>query len=1131
MSVLDLIARLRSAGIQLSIHEGKIRLKAEKGSLTKSLKQEISDHKQEIITLLSSGNTENTPELQPAKRNQALPLSFAQQRLWFLDELEPGTPVYNMPFALKVHGKLNPEALQNALNDLVEKHESLRTIFVATDNEPVQKILNNLTVTLNICDLQEQDETAVLQHTRKLAKENFNLANGPLFHLHLLQTGTDNYLLLLVIHHIISDLWSMNVFFNDLGKLYGRHTSDVAPAPEKLSIQYADYALWQRELLSGTRLETHIDYWLQQLKDAPPILPLACDHPRPPEPGYRGKWQAVTLPASLGKSLQQFAQQSGSTMFMLSFAVFCVLLNKYAGEDDIVIGTPISGRQHTNLESLIGFFLNTLALRIDASGNPTFNELLKRIKQTALDAYAHQELPFEKLVEELQPERDMSHTPVFQHMFIWQESGDTKLTLPGLTTEPAILISHDTAKFDLTLAVSNTANGIEAGFEYNTDLFDASTIKRMLGHYVALLHTVVSNSTARLSELSLLDAAERNIVVTDFNASTAEFGEPVCVHRLVEAQVERTPDASAVVLAGDHLSYAELNRRANLLAARLRELGAGSGSIVAIKLERSLELPITALAVMKSGACYMPVDPNYPEERIATMLSDSAAVVVITHSDNSLPQHAGQHLAIDTVDFNGKADNLDGGTPTDPLYCIYTSGSTGKPKGVQLSHAGLSNLLHWQLQHEHLAMPAKTLQFASFSFDVHFQEFFGTWCNGGTAVMIDEELRQDLPRLADFIAKQNIERLFLPYAALQPIAETLVTIKADPALKDIVVAGEQLQVSPELRALFSKLSNAALHNQYGPSETHVVTALTLTGDENSWPTLPSIGYPVANTHCYVLDAAGEPCPIGIPGELYIGGVQVALGYLNQPELNARKFSASPFINGDHLYKTGDRVRFLTDGQIEFLGRSDDQIKWRGFRIEPGEIEAQLTAQHSVQQAVVVLREDTPGNKRLVAYITSSSKDKASSSTALKHAIKEVLPDYMVPSIIVTLDKLPLTPSGKVARRRLPVPEYSRDQTTPYVAPRNDTEQTLVTIWAEVLGVDTNKQQVGINDDFFELGGHSLLATQLVSRIRDQFSISLPLKYIFRYPNPAELGATVSTLEAVRNTAQTDAGDDRDEFHI
>ncbi|MGI9290683.1 MAG: non-ribosomal peptide synthetase, partial [Gammaproteobacteria bacterium] len=456
-------------------------------------------------------------------------------------------------------------------------------------------------------------------------------------------------------------------------------------------------------------------------------------------------------------------------------------------------------------------------------------------------------------------------------------------------------------------------------------------------------------------------------------------------------------------------------------------------------------------------------------------------------------------------------------------YCIYTSGSTGKPKGVQLSHAGLGNLLEWQNQHERLNKAAKTLQFASFSFDVHFQEFFGTWVQGGTTVMVDEDLRKDLPRLANFIDAQNIERLFLPYAALQPIAETLVANNASPALQDIVVAGEQLQVSPEVRSLFGLLKNAALHNQYGPSEAHVVTALTLTGDEKSWPALPNIGKPVANTRCYILDKAGEPCPVGIPGELYLGGVQVAIGYVNRPELNAEKFSDNPFAPGERLYRTGDKARFLTNGEIEFLGRADDQVKWRGFRIEPGEIEARLTDQPAVQQAIVLLREDTPGNKRLVAYVIGNNPDE----TALKQALKESLPDYMVPQVIIVLEELPLTPSGKVARRRLPAPEYSRDDSTPYEAPRNDTEQILTKLWGEVLELD----RVSIHDDFFSLGGHSLLATQLVSRVRDRFGISLPLKYIFRYPSPAELGTAISTLEASRTQAQTPPEEDRDEFTI
>ncbi|MGI9289856.1 MAG: non-ribosomal peptide synthetase, partial [Gammaproteobacteria bacterium] len=440
---------------------------------------------------------------------------------------------------------------------------------------------------------------------------------------------------------------------------------------------------------------------------------------------------------------------------------------------------------------------------------------------------------------------------------------------------------------------------------------------------------------------------------------------------------------------------------------------------------------------------------------------------------------------------------------------------------VQLSHAGLANLLHWQNHHERLGAPARTLQFASYSFDVHFQEFFGTWVQGGTTVMIDEDLRQDLPRLSGFINEESIQRLFLPYAALQPIAETLVATNASPALQDIVVAGEQLQVSPEVRSLFGLLSNAALHNQYGPSEAHVVTALTLTGDEKSWPALPNIGKPVANTHCYILDKSGEPCPVGIPGELLLGGIQVGMGYLNRPRLNAEKFSDSSFIPGERLYRTGDRARYLSNGEIEFLGRADDQVKWRGFRIEPGEIEARLTDQPAVQQAVVVLREDIPGDKRLVAYVTGDSPDEAQ----LKQTLKACLPEYMVPQIIVVLDELPLTPSGKIARRRLPPAEYTRDETAPFEAPRNGIEQTLTELWGEVLNLD----RISIHDDFFNLGGHSLLATQLVSRVRDHFGISLPLKYIFLYPSPAELGDMMTTLLDTGPANGPDDEEDVEEF--
>ncbi|MDP7041435.1 MAG: amino acid adenylation domain-containing protein, partial [Gammaproteobacteria bacterium] len=1026
----------------------------------------------------------------------------------------------------RVRGELNIDALQAALNELVQRHESLRTVFNAGEDEPVQEIAATIATPLHIDKQVGIDEAALTERLRELARTNFDLSEGPLLRLHVISLTANEHVLLLVIHHIVSDLWSMNIFFSDLGRMYERQIADVAPEPDELPVQYADYAIWQREQLAGPRLEHQLDYWLQTLGDAPPVLELTTDRPRPPEPGYAGKWIAQKYDTELTAQLQALAKSSGCTMFMLCFAAFVALLQRYTGEHDLVIGTPISGRQRTELEGLIGFFLNTLALRIDATGDPTFMALLERVKQTALAAYANQDLPFEKLVEELQPERDMSHTPVFQHMFIWQEDSGKQLSLAGLQTEPAELISHDTAKFDLTLAMTGTQGGIEAGFEYNTDLFDTASIERMLTHLEALLRAVSARPDTRLSELGLLTDAERKRVVEEFNNTAADFGTAVCVHKLVEAQAQATPDKTAVELRGQSFSYAELNRRANLLAARLIEAGAAPGRRVAISCTRSLDLPVAALAVLKSGACYVAIDPAYPAERIAAMLADSSPQVILSQSGTELPAIDCARLLLDEFDFEGPAGNPETQvTPADPLYCIYTSGSTGIPKGVQLAHAGLANLLHWQQRHERLAIPAKTLQFASFSFDVSFQELFATWAQGGTLVMIDEELRQDLPALAAFITEQQIERLYLPFAALQPVAETMVRNGLQPALRDIVVAGEQLQVTAEVRALFGKLNDAALHNQYGPSETHVVTALTLTGDGQDWPYLPSIGIPVANTQAYILDERQQPVPVGIPGELYLGGVQVAIGYLERPELNAEKFVASPFQNGQRLYRTGDRVRFLPDGNIEFLGRVDDQVKWRGFRIEPGEIETVLGNQPGISQAVVVVREDIPGDKRLVAYVVSAHDEP--DSAALKRALQETLPDYMVPQAFVTVDALPLTPSGKVARRRLPVPEYSRDEEIPYVAPRNPVEVELVKIWADVLGAE----RIGINDDFFALGGHSLLATKLVARVRDKFGISLPLKYIFRYPSPAALGETVTTLEAASASSESANDANREEFRI
>ncbi|MDP6151120.1 MAG: amino acid adenylation domain-containing protein, partial [Gammaproteobacteria bacterium] len=660
---------------------------------------------------------------------------------------------------------------------------------------------------------------------------------------------------------------------------------------------------------------------------------------------------------------------------------------------------------------------------------------------------------------------------------------------------------------------------------YNTDLFDRPTIERMLDHFETLLAGIVAAPDIPVSQLALLDATERQHVLEDFNDSSMETSDTL-VHQFVEAQAERTPDAPAVCFGDDLLIYSELNARANRLARALTDAGAGPGSFVGICAERSIETVVGVLAVLKAGAAYVPIDPAYPAERIATMLEDSQACVLLTQSGlvGSLPAHGAGLIELDTFDW-ASGDDSNPGVQGDSVYAIYTSGSTGKPKGVELTQAGLSNLIQWQAAQPGLDSPARTLQFASLSFDVSFQELFTTWAQGGALVLVTEDERRDLAGLAKFIATDAIERVYLPFAALQPLADAVVNEPAlNFAVRDVIVAGEQLQITPNVKAMFDTLGHARLHNQYGPSETHVVTAYTLQGAPETWPTLPPIGVPVANTKVYVLDTNLEPVPVGVPGELYLGGVQVARGYVGRPGLTAETFVANPF-DGGRMYRTGDRVHFLADGNLAYLGRTDDQVKWRGFRLEPGEIETTLSLHASVKQAAVLLREDTPGDKRLVAYVVGDEPD----PEALRLHLKERLPDYMVPQAFVILDSLPLTPSGKLARRSLPVPDYA-DAAEQYVAPRTPIEDALTEIWADVLNVE----RVGIHDDFFALGGHSLLATQLISRVRDTLNIELALKYVFRNTTPETLAAAIESLQiagSMTEATPSDDTDDMEEFQI
>ena len=1033
------------------------------------------------------------------------PASFGQRRLWFLDQLEPGSSAYNISMATRIGGALDTNALQAALNDLIARHETLRTCFDVEDDEPVQVVEETGSITLQIHDGSSLSDEAAEHLLKQLASQGFDLSSGPLLSAHLIQSSADNSILLLNIHHIIADAWSLGILYSELVALYEQHSGGDTATLSELDIQYGDFAEWQQEWLEGDDYKAQLGYWKDQLADAPPVLELPTDHPRPRVQTHNGAILSRSLPSTLAAELRKLAQSQSCTLFMVLLAAYDVLLSKYSGSDDIVVGTPIAGRSRRELEPLIGFFANTLAMRADLSGNPAFTELLQKVRGNSLEAYKHQDLPFEKLVEEIQPDRLMSYSPVFQALFVLEHAAAQSSPFSSLTAE-AVRVKSDTAKFDISLFISEAPDSLTCTMEYNTDLFDEVSVENMLRRFETLLRQITQQPDVRIGDISLLDSADLELVTCGYNNTATDFGALQPVHQLVEAQAAKTPDAVALEGVDELLSYAELNSRANRLAHALQAAGAAPGKLVAISCERSPELPVAVLAVLKSGAAYVPVDPHYPADRIKYMLDDSGAEILISQSSLSdqLPEHAAHKIFIDQFDFQtGDDSNPQSGVGVDdPLYAIYTSGSTGLPKGVVLNHAGLANLIHWQLGQNRLSEPARTLQYASISFDVSFQELFTTWAQGGTLVMITEELRKDLPALAGFISKRAIERMYMPYAALQPLAEILADRDDLPtSLHDIISAGEQLQVTPAIRRFFSRCGGR-LHNQYGPSETHVVTALTLDQPCADWPELPTIGYPVANTRCYILDENGQPVAPGVPGELYLAGIQVAREYVGRPELSAEKILNDPYVSGERMYRSGDSARHLADGEIEYLGRVDEQVKFRGFRIEPGEIESVLSQHPDVQLAAVVLL--TEGEKKLVAYATGESSNRPDTAS-LRDYLKAQLPDYMVPTHFVVLDEMPVTPSGKIARRLLPEPSWERSAGDEYTAPRNPNEESLAAIWSEVLDVD----QVGIHDDFFDLGGHSLLATQVISRVRSRLGAEIPLLKLFEAPTVAEFSALLS----------------------
>jgi len=1064
-----------------------------------------------------TGNTK-AAVIEPVSRSRPLPLSFAQERLWFFDQLEPGNPFYNLCGAVRVMGQLNAEALRQSIEKIIERHEVLRTAFAAVEGQPIQVVAAAGDWTLPLIDLSSRspdDRQAQVQRlSASSAREPFDLGQSSLLRAKLLRLDETEHVLLLTVHHIVFDGWSLGVFLRELAEFYQAFSSNDLPLLSPLPIQYADFAAWQRQQLQGEILETQLAYWKQQLSGSLPILNLPTDFPRPAVQTFQGARQTWELPSYLSLALAGLGQQEKATLFMTLLAAFKTLLYRYTGQTDILVGSPIANRNLREIEALIGFFVNTLVLRSDLNGNPTFRELLRSVREVALGAYAHQDVPIEKLVEELQPERDLSYSPLFQVGFALQNGLTQTLELPGLT-----LNSHEidtgTANFDLMLFLEETERGLTATWEYSTNLFQPSTIARMQGHFQILLEGIIANADRRLDELPLLSDRDRHQLLVEWNNTQVDYPKDSTIHQMFEARAEQTPDAIAVVFENKQLTYKQLNQKANQVAHYLQKLGVKPEVRVGIYVDRSLEMVVGLLGIIKAGGAYVPIDPAYSSERLSFMRSDAQVQVLLaqSHIYEKIRDRVQSVVFLDSdwenIARESKENCLSDVTPDCLAYVIYTSGSTGKPKGVQVNHRSAVHLFAATYPLFNFSERDAWTVFHSYAFDFSVWEIWGALVHGSKLVIVPLEVTQSPSAFYQLLCSERVTILNQTPSAIRQLIDAQKTAHREPkwSLRLIICGGEALPAE-----LASELLewNVPLWNFYGPTEATVWTAIhPIKSVESKRGSIP-IGRPLPNTQLYILDANLQPVPVGVLGQLYIGGAGLSRGYLNRPELTAQKFIPNPFCEEieARLYKTGDIARYLPDGTIEFLGRSDNQVKIRGFRIELGEIEAVLSQHPEVRESVVLLGEDNSGENRLVAYIVSSSEfttGQQSLISKLRGFLKEKLPQYMMPSAFVLLEALPLTSNGKIDRRSLRAPDVERSELNPASAPRTREEQLLAEIWSQVLGV----KQIGIGDNFFELGGHSLLATQLIAKVREAFQVELPLRSLFQCPTVESLAAVIS----------------------
>ncbi|MGB3193282.1 MAG: amino acid adenylation domain-containing protein, partial [Limnoraphis sp.] len=1026
MNLPEFLQDLVIKGWKFWSENGKLCYRAPKDESNSFILEQLKQHKVEILQLVHEN---------PSLFN-IYPLSYGQKGLWFLWKLAPESYTYNVSFPARISSVVDLTAIKTVFRTLVKRHPMLRTTFPKRGQEPIQQVHQDPELDFLQIDASAWDKKQLTAKVIEAHQTLFDLENGPIMRVRWFTCSEDEHILLLTIHHIACDRWSIDVLIQEFAQLYQAQQTHQEIDLPPLKQSYEDYVRWQQKILSGSQGEQLWNYWREKLSGELPSLNLPTDKPRPPVQTYNGASYEFKLSPQLTEQLKTLAQQEGVTFYMLVLAAFKVLLHRYTGTDDLLVGSPTANRSQPEFAAIFGYFADPVVIRTNLSDDPSFKEFLSQVRQNVLEALTHQDYPFALLVEKLQPDRDPSRSPLFQVSFdllqlqqsqdlqnlIVQEA-EQQIDWGGLKLIP-FKIPHNEGQFDLDLEIIESRTYAFGTFKYNLDLFEQSTLERMANHFQNLLSAIVENPQQAISQLPLLSQAESNKLLRKWNETATVYPSDQLIHQLFEEQVERTPDAIAVVLNTEQLTYRELNLIANKLAHYLKTLGVKPEVLVGIYIERSIEMLVALLAIIKAGGAYVPLDFNYPQERLSYLLEDSRVKVLLTQPNKltSLPQNSAQVISLDpnwvSIEQYSQ-DNLNLQFCDDHLaYVIYTSGSTGKPKGVAMNHRPLVNLIRWQIQQSSATYGTRTGQFTSLSFDVSFQEILSTWCSGGTLVLIPEDVRIDATKLLQFLTQQNIERLFLPFVALEQLATSASVAQVLPNLCEVITAGEQLQITPTLVKFFDRLLNCQLENQYGPTETHVVSAFRLEGSPSQWSSLAPIGRPIANTQIYILDQSLQPVPIGVPGELYIGGDALAREYLNRPELTQEKFIQKPFSNtqSKRLYKTGDLARYLSDGNIEFLGRIDNQIKVRGFRIEPGEIEAVLNTHPQIKQAVVTATEDAPGNKRLVAYLVTS--DQSLTSNELYQYLKPKLPEYMIPRNFGLLEKLPLTPSGKIDRLSL-----------------------------------------------------------------------------------------------------------------